>query len=489
MPFAFLLSTTSQLSFESSLTSSTHPSLPSAATSRRSLVRSSLKEHKRLSAADQASHLPDLALVLDEYLKYLISIDVSLSGRPISGEEVDLALVNEVEVEWRPTLSTSTLPGRDSDRVKARGLDFELYFAHHTLALVHSLLASQSLVSIYASVTPTPEERTQLIQNATKRLRAAHSLHAYLGHRSNSSPDGPPLFPPAAVDISPGVQSALQNLAHAELNLLAVLKDDPYPAVVIQSRNKDDREWMFKSPSIPRVAAQVRRRLCVGAADKAEAALASLRSSTAKISKDLIEYCQTVRRTAKAKACRFAALDADLSGETGKAIAWLRAAMHELGIDPPDHHYRSTPTAGLKKLKTSWTEKREDRRLAKAADSGGGSSGGSGWLADESRILDFLDRKLTKENDTINVQPVPDWRPLLSTMPTGMHITINDRWLPTPLSEDELIAMRSLPEEAGAAADHRHFGHNSSDAEDKDEGMERRPAAGADYATAQSTYY
>ncbi|RMZ86603.1 hypothetical protein DV736_g6175, partial [Chaetothyriales sp. CBS 134916] len=472
MPFPFVLSTTSQLSFQSSLTSSTHPSLPLTTTSRRSLVRSALKEHKRLSSSDKANHLLDLALVLEEYLKYLVSIDLSLSGKSISGEEVDIALVNEVEVEWRPTLSTATMPGRDNDRVKSRGLDFEIYFAHHTLALVHGLLARQSLLSLYASVTPTTEEKALLIRNATKRLHAVCSLHAYLVNRSNSSPDGPPPFPAATPDISPAVQTALQNLAHAELDLLSVLKDDPYPAVVIQLRNKDDREWMFKSPSIPKVVVQVRRRLCVGAAEKAEAALANLRG-TVRVSKDLIDYCDDVRRTAKAKACRFAALDAELGGETGKAIAWLRAGMHELGIEVSEDGTRGT---GLKKVKAFWNEKREDKRIAK----GNSSWGADGGKVEESRILDILESKLSKENDTVNVQPVPDWRPLPSTMPTGTHIHVNDKWKPTALSEDELIAMRS-------PLDTDHVDEESFDEEKDHRPAGAFPGTNEDYG--RSTYY
>ncbi|RMZ77824.1 hypothetical protein DV737_g4123, partial [Chaetothyriales sp. CBS 132003] len=467
MPFPFVLSTTSQLSLQSSLTSSTHPSLPSTATSRRVLVRAALKEHKRLSASDKTNHLPALVSVLEEYLKYLVSIDLSLSGKPVSGEEVDITLVSEVEVEWRPTLSTSTIPGRDNDRVKGRGLDFEIYFAHHTLALVHSLLTRQYLLGLYASVTPTTEERALLIQNATKRLCTGYSLHSHLVHRSNSSPDGPPSFPPAVPDISPAVQTALQNLAHAELNLLGVLKDDQYQAEVIKSRNKDDREWMFKPPSIPKVVAQVRRRICVGAAEKADAALATLRS-TARVSKGLIDYCEDVRRTAKAKACRFAALGADQGGETGKAIAWLHAGMHELGIDVSEDRARAT---GLKKLIASW-----NKRLAKG-DSGWGADGGK---AEEGVILDFLDGKLSKQNDTVNVQPVPDWRPLLSMMPTGMLIDITEKWRPTALSEDELIVMRSPP-------DIDHVEQESSDEEKEHRPAGAFPGTNEDYG--RSTYY
>ena len=362
MPFPFVVPTTSTLSYHSNLTSSTHPSLPSVTTSQRAFLRAALKAHKRLSPADQSNNLPNLVTAITSYLKHLSSLDLALGGKPVSGEDVDIALVRETEVEWRPTLSASTVPGRESERVKGRGLDFEIYFVHHTLALVHNLTARQSLLGFYSSSTPTVDQRLALIQNATKSLRVAYAIHSYLSYRSSSAADGPPSFPPSAADITAPVQSALQSLAQAELNLLAVLKDDPYPALLVQSRNKDDREWMIKAPEIPKIRAQVLRRLCIGAAERAAAASAALKGEARRVSKDLIEYCDDARMTARAKACRFAAIDADITGETGKAIAWLRAGMSEFGIDIAKDGSRSS---GLSKLKATWNEKREDRKIAK----------------------------------------------------------------------------------------------------------------------------
>ena len=440
MPFPFLLSTTSQLSFQSNLTSSTHPSLPSATTSQRAFLRAALKAHKRLSLADQVNNLPNLVTATNSYLRHLSSLDLALGGKAISGEDVDIALVSEIEVEWRPTLSSSAVPGRESDRVKGRGLDFEIYFVHHTLALIHTLLARQALFGLYSSATPTSDQRLAFIQNATKSLKTAYSIHSYLTYSSTSTSEGPPSFPTAAADISAPVQVALQNLTQAELNLLAVLKDDPYPALLIQSRNKDDRDWMIRAPEIPKVRAQVLRRLCIGAAEKAAVASAALKGEGKKVLKDLIEYCNDAQKTARAKACRFAAIDADISGETGKAIAWLRAGMNELGIDVSKDGTRSS---GLNKLKVAWNEKREDRRIAKGDWSWGADAG----KAEESRILDYLDKKLTKENNTINVQLVPEWKPLLATMPSGMVMPVDEKWRPAILEEDELAGMRGPPDD------------------------------------------
>ncbi|KAK5047888.1 hypothetical protein LTR84_006076 [Exophiala bonariae] len=439
MPFPFVVSTTSSISFHSIVTSTTHPSFPSATSAQRAILRAALKDHKRLSPSDQATNLNSLLSTIQNYLRYLLALDLALSGRPIVGEEVDVALVKELEVEWRPTLISSAIPGRENDRVKGKGLDYEIYFVHHTLALIQNLLARQSLLGLYATAVPSTEQRTALIQSATRSLKTAHAIHTYLVQRASSSSEGPPAFPPNAIDISLSVQSALQHLTHAEFNLLCVLKDDPYPALLVQSRNKDDKEWMIKAPEIPKVRAQVLTRLCIGAAEHATAASASLKVEGSKVSKDFTEYCDGIRRASRAKACRFQALDEDLAGKTGTGIAWLRAALNELGFEVGKNGSKSS---GLGKLKASWTEKREDKRIER----GSANWGLDGGKFEEGRILEFLERRMTKENDTINVQIIPEWKPLLATLPSGMNMPINEKWHPSLLEEDELAAMRAPPE-------------------------------------------
>lgn len=477
MPFPFVLSTTSQLSFQSHLTSSTHPSLPSATTSQRSLVRSALKSHKRLSPPDQANNLSTLVASITDYLRYLNSLDIGLGGKPVSNEDVDLALTNEIEVEWRPTLSSSAIPGRENERVKGRGLDFELYFVCHTLALVYSLQARSSLLGLYAASMPPTEQRLGLIRNASQSLSKASSLHAFLSNRSNFSSDGPPSFPASAEDISQSTQTALQNLLQAELNLLAVLKDDPYPSLVLQARNKDDKEWMVKAPETPKARAAILQRLCLGAADKAAAASVVLKSNPKRASADLLEYCDNVRASARAKACRFAAVESDTSGQTGKAIAWIRAGLNELGLEIKPSGKQST----LSKLKNTYTDKREDKRIAK----GHSSWGADGGKSEEGRILEFLERKLTRENDAVNVQIVPEWKPLLAQMPGAMNFPVDEKWKIEVLAEDELARMRALPD-----VDEADLAAQSSDEER--EGKERRPAGafpGTDEDYGRSSYY
>jgi hypothetical protein len=224
-----------------------------------------------------------------------------------------------------------------------------------------------------------------------------------------------------------------------------VLKDDPYPALLVQSRNKDDKEWMIHAPQIPKVRAQVLTRLCIGAAQHASAAAAALKMESSRVSKDLLEYCDGINRASRAKACRFQALDEDGSGQIGKAIAWTRAAMNELGLDMGKEGSKSS---GLGKLKSSWLERREDKRIEK----GSTNWGLDGGKLEEARIVEYLDKKFNKENDTISNQLVPEWKPLLATLPSGMNMPVAERWKPAVLEENELASMRAPLEEGEPAA-------------------------------------
>ena len=144
MPFPFTLPTTSHVPFSDYFTSNTHPSLPLACTNSRAVLRDALKTHARLSAAAQPPHLNTILDALNDYIPYLFALDAGLSGQSVSGEEVDVVLLKELEVEWRCTLS-STLAGRKPARQKLRSLDTELFFALSTLAYTHTLLARSHL--------------------------------------------------------------------------------------------------------------------------------------------------------------------------------------------------------------------------------------------------------------------------------------------------------------------------------------------------------
>ena len=388
MPFAFTLPTTSALPFSSFATSTTHPSLPLAASTHRGVLRSVLKKHKRLPLSSRASNLSTVLAALDEYLPYLLTLDAALCGRTVDGEEIDLALKEEISVEWRTTL-TATLPGREPLRVKGKGLDFEIVFVLHTLACVYTLQARTQLLALYGAITPTTEQRTAIVTTATKHLLNTNSIYNYLASRASETDASS-----AVLETLAQTQGGLAALALAEATLLAVLKDDPYPAVVAQDRNKNDKDWMVKPPEIPKVRAHLFARLCLAAGEHAGKAEAML-SASGRIDEPLIKYVNDLRRTSRAKACRFFGIDADLGGETGLGIAWLNGGKKQLGFASTKNE--GSKMRSLARLKKDWTERREDKKIEK-----GGEWGTDAGRLEECRVIEMLEQKWNKMNDTVS---------------------------------------------------------------------------------------
>lgn len=389
MPFPFVLPTTSNISFTDYFSSSTHPSLPLAATSCRGVLRDALKRHKRLAPQSQPSNLSTVLSALNEYIPYLSALDAGLSGAKISGEEVDVVLAKELEVEWRSTLS-ATIPGREPPRVKLRSLESEIFFVLTTLAYVYSLLARSQLHGLYNATLPTTEQRAAAITSAMGFFIKANSIHTYLVNRA-----GQWSTPASTVDISVPAQSALASLTVAEATLITVLKDDPYPAVVLEERNKISKDWMFKSPEIPKVRAHLFARLCLAAAEHAAKAQGML-GRASKVNESLLKYVDDLRRTARGKACRFLGIDAELAGKAGEGIAWLRGANKELGFASVGAD-EDKKAKGFTKLKKDWAEKREDRKVEKGID--WGTDAGK---FEEGRIVEMLEKKWVKMNDTVS---------------------------------------------------------------------------------------
>ena len=391
MPFPFALPTTSSISFTDYFNSSTHPSLPNCATTARGVVRDVLKRHKRIPPSSQASNLSTVLSALNEYIPYLFALDAGLSGASCAGEEIDLVLVQELEVEWRSTLGSS-IPGREPARVKLKSLESELCFTLSTLAYVYNLQARAQLHTLYSATVPAPDQRATAIGAAMKHFLEANSIHTYLVNRAgqwNSQP--------AAIDISTSVLGALAELTMAEATLITVLKDDPYPAVVVEDRNKQSKDWMFRSVDIPKVRAHLFARLCLASAEHAAKAQAMLGRSS-KVNDDLVKYVDDLRRTAKGKACRFLGCDAESGGKTGEGIAWLRGAKKELGFTSLGAEEEKKKSSGFSKLKKEWQEKREDRKIEKGED--WGTDAGK---FEEGRIVDMLLKKWEKMNDTVCV--------------------------------------------------------------------------------------
>lgn len=356
------------------------------------MVRETLKKYKRLPPSSQAPGLSSVVSSLNGYLPYLFAVDAGLSHRAVQGDEINVVLRTAPVMEWRPTLSEGPVPGKDAARVRVQSLEYEVFFAMSTLANAHSLQARVSLHPLYVtSGAPVqPEQRQAAFTSATKSLLEAASIFDYLAMRAEGFVTAPP-----CPDISAAVVRAQASLALAEATLLAVLKDDPYSAVVAQDRNQNDTEWMYKAPDIPKVRANLLVRLCLAASEHAGQAhsLSAGRVAGSKVNQEFVRYLEDLRRTSRAKACRFLAIASDGSGLTGTAIAWLHAGLQELGLERKE----AKRSGGLGRLKKEWAEKREDRKVEK----------GSNWGADagrleEMRVIEMLEAKWTKQNDTVS---------------------------------------------------------------------------------------
>ena len=307
-----------------------------------------------------------------------------------------------MESEWKSTLLASDVlaplgKGRrgKGGRTKGRGLDFEIVFTLHTLALVYRLLAWGTLRPIHGpNASIDPEQRSKAISAAMKYLLQAESVHAFLSSSNHLGSPGAGKVP----ETNFSVQDALRDLSMAESTLLAVSKDDPYPAAVAQERSKVDREWMYKGIEIPKVRAHLFARLCIAAGERAGKAEAMFSASaSSRVDEELVKCAKELKRTARARACRFFGIDDELGGETGRAIAWLRGAKGELGVSGGGREGEEKGWAKFSgKLKKGYEEKMEDRRVER-----GGESKVDAGRMEEGRVLEMLEKKWVKMNDTV----------------------------------------------------------------------------------------
>lgn len=458
MVYDFTLPTTSPLSFQSFISSPTHPSLPQSASAARHALRLALKTHKRLPRGPrQDAHLPTILSALNDYQPYLFAITHGISGKPCpadlsslnapqgsnvdtafagiprSGEEIEITPHAEIESAWKPSLSAGSninignvgsSEGKSvrarGGRVSGKGIDFEVAFTLTTLGYVLSGIARNGVTaSIYSSKTPSSEQRAAAVQSATRHLLQASAVHVLLA----SSPAFAAATSSTLPDVNASTQSGLSSLALAEATLLAVLKDDAYVAASIQSRNPNDKEWMVRAPEIPKVRALLFARLCVRAAEYAEQAAASLGTvgsgsgRSGRVDDELTRYAGVLGRVARARACRFFGVDAELAGKVGEGIAWLQAARSPLGLrggagssQATEEPGKTSSKGGFSRLKREWTERREERKIGKDAGSGRNKAGvmepgDDAGRDEEGRVIAMLETKWVRMNDTVS-QPI-----------------------------------------------------------------------------------
>ncbi|KAL8709236.1 MAG: hypothetical protein Q9220_005979 [cf. Caloplaca sp. 1 TL-2023] len=445
------LPTTSPLPYPLYLQSPSHPSLPVAAKTHHLLLRAALKTHANFPASQRASHLPSILNALEAYLPYLFAINAGLAlNGVVSGEEVDVVLKKEVEGDWGSMLMGSNIFGdvvkrskTKRGRVSVRGMDAEVGMCLMVLAGVWRGLARESVRGLNYTTAGRGEERGKSVQGAMRYLLQANGVHAFLAAKictDGATEDGADTA--GLPEMMSSVQYALAEMAMAEATLLAVAKDDPYPAAVMQERDKQDREWMVGKVEIPKVRAHLFARLCIAAAEHAEKAVAMLRTS-GKVNEDIIKYAAEVRKVARGRACRFFGIDEELGGETGRAIAWLRGARRELDVLEAEKGWAK----GWGKVKKGFEEKREDRKAEK-----GGDCGGDAGRMEEVRVVEMLEKKWVKMNDTINTQLVPPFETLLASMPSGREIHSTTLYVPPELDADILEKMRAPPDPDEARA-------------------------------------
>ncbi|KAJ5732332.1 hypothetical protein N7493_003813 [Penicillium malachiteum] len=528
MVYDFTLPTTSPLSFQTFISSPTHPSLPQLASTARYGLYHALRAHKRLPRGPrQDAHLQTVLSELNKYIPLLFAISHGLTGRPVrstppdggdesstqnprSGEEIEITVHAEIESAWKPTLSsrnTHTLnlgststPGNATNskglskrgkRVSGRGINFEIGFTLTTLGYVLSQLGRVRInETLYATQTQTTEQRVAGIQTATRHLLDAGTVHTLLA--SSPSLTGSTTGGSGAPDIDPTTQSALASLALAEGTLVAVLKDDAYVAACIQERNPNDKEWMVKAPEIPKVRALLFARLCVRAAEYAEQASTGLGSvgsgKNGRLDEEFTRYAEVLSRVARARACRFFGINAELAAKTGEGIAWLRAARTALGLRSTG----ATPAPARVDGKAGGKKIEKSAGGAGRRDKGPLEPGDDAGREEEGRVITMLETKWVRMNDTMNTQPIPPSGPLLSKFPSGRDIhSVLRPYKPASLDEDQLMRMRAPPEETEDAS----LVGNDPDSDDEDIPVDARGLPGGlsvelpDRTKTASTYY
>ncbi|KAF3906577.1 hypothetical protein ABW20_dc0108192 [Dactylellina cionopaga] len=430
MTFAFALPTTSPVSFTSSFSSSSAPSLPSAATTRRAVFRDSLKRYKRFSPSEQAFAIGSLQTTIDEYLPYLHTLDAYITSQ-------DVTQTSEFETEWRAVLARHS-GARDPPRLRRKGLEYEICFATATLAYGHTLRARTYLTAALQS-PPADNSKTSssehLINQATQHLTAAASIFLYLQNRATTKERSQQSMPP---DVTTSIYNAQWSLCLASATLLAVLKQDPYPSIVALLHDKTSKEWMYKAPTVPKgVKALLLARLCMHSADLAGKAAAGV-SSTQGVGAELKNYCEDLAKTAKAKACRFLGIDAESQGKLGEAIGWILAGKEILGLVVANDNDKGRISQGLDRIKKA----REERKIEKSPPDG--LLGHDAGKMEEAMVLSELEKKWTKINDSVNFETIKPTASLIAMLPSGRPIFAeNETWTPPKLSSSELVLLQN----------------------------------------------
>ena len=481
MPVALSLPHISALSFANSLASESHPALPFRVTVARDILRSTLDEYHQEVNERKSSRLNSVKSAIDDYLPLLDALRRGLdSGCTAYGEHVNVILTGEVDVRWRSSIVPSRIAGKRPPKLEANGIDAEVVLTLSTLAATSYLAAKEQLRSLFdlhlRGDSLTIQLRTAKIASATDSLLLANSVYNGAVSFISANP-----YIELPTEISHAALSCLADLTIAEASLLAIAKDDPYPGLVAAQRNKNDIDWMIGAPKIPKVRAHLFARICVAAANHADHGTATVKSSKFPANIDEIvgatlqSYLESVRCVARAKACRFAGIDAEADGATGRAIGWLHAALLQLRSKGSSLNYSGDPikpesNEGVRaKLQKRRVEKREDKLIEQYGDWGRDAG-----RAEELQIVEMLLAKWKRLNDTVDFQPLANARELVKSLPSGREFHSVRPWARPSLDEQILASMRAPldpSEERRIAASEQQLdsedddiGNNSSEA-------------------------
>ena len=388
------------------------------------------------------------------YLPLLLAIQAGLTTNgKIAGENVDVVLLSEVEVTWCAILTRTSLQGLKTRKLKLKGLDAEIAYTLWTLASVEYLQSTVRLRTILRDGIAgqgigSEEQRKAQISIAMKHLLDANAIFAYLLHLLVRN-----AIQHSIEGVSPALVSALGSLTMAEASLLAVYKEDPYVFVAASSRNKQNNDWMVGAPRLPKVRAHLFARICVAAEEHVNQGIAQIESqswgqraaSSVGDVGQLLKYMRAVGHVAKAKACRFSAIDAEAGGSTAEAVGWLRAALDQLTPQDASSKKERTQTGSsgrgfTSKLKRDWQQRREDRHIEKGSDWGMDAG-----TLEESTVIEMLLEKWERLNNTVNTQVVPSVNQLLATVPSGRDCHSAKVYLAPALDEQTLASMREPP--------------------------------------------
>ncbi|KAF8322145.1 hypothetical protein DL93DRAFT_1263495 [Clavulina sp. PMI_390] len=424
MPYLFELPTTGAISLDSVCvdTNNTYTARLGEASNARANVRGTLKDTKR--AGDERDYLRVIK-VLDEYLPHLYAIIQCLAAEY-------LQLSSEPIFSWRSTLSDHVLNA--SPRLDFPEFDSDLHFTLLTYGFALANFASSAVTSLgyyEKEMYSTEEERKACddrLHSAVAFLCRASGVFSHVGDNNvvQLTRNGTPYSGPRVPEMSQNVLSALAKMTIADAQLLAIRKllakashdstlspGSPLPKTH-PSPGLLAKLYLFSFESYTSALTLVRssstKSIALASLRKSGSSASSTTQSYGDVAASLRKYLVDEAPLAGALAHKWLGIEAGEAGRSGEAIAYLSWAGEEL--------------EGLKEVKLKSLLSNNDKRTKEM------ESSRKDRLLDELKLVrSFLDN-YTKENNTVNFQPVLDRKALLSLIPSGRAAVVPKKFIP-----------------------------------------------------------